>query len=663
MAAAALPIASSLPPEYNVDEPQTSSAFVLRRNYVELLPNEQIEFQPQSGQDMIRFIINDQSSFWAAAQSYFRFRFKAVDDAGAAISKLRLGAIGFDSLFRMIELRSVSSGTVLMRQNFYNHGTMAQQYYFRPDEFAIGDGYDTRAQNYKQPRMTETLIRIPETGTVHTAAAVGGSAGSVLIDQQVLVTLNRVNGLGLINVGDVLCFEMTSYVLGGISSATATELAIGAAEYVSAASIAATNASAGAVTVDTTTLYAASNRHHEMVVETVSVSATGVITLVTGRMLTGDVSTTVTTARHVYVRQMNKHKTQAAYVCDGQYHTVCWQPMNSVFWQNWPLFLFKGGLELVLYLENPRVALVQDINPGVASSTGVTYKILSPRLVALMSTPEPSIQRDFIGKWNSDQGIVYYCPQLETRKIQGNAADNDMVINVPFGKRSIRNLMLNIVPSDIANGNGALGLVGDAFRSNIRSHMRYLWIQVAANYFPARRIEVDDEGNEILWQTKNALTSPFSMNTVLDQEKWAHRRFENADCYYWTTVSTSGLATAGGVHWINSANTLLNKKFECRDRIYVVNFARTDGKGGILSGIDGSISSVDIMIDRDGNNYSGGYKISESRTGEVLNTPSGTLGDPADTGEAQWGDAPVYFAHAYFDHFINVSARSVLVLN
>jgi hypothetical protein len=231
--------------------------------------------------------------------------------------------------------------------------------------------------------------------------------------------------------------------------------------------------------------------------------------------------------------------------------------------------------------------------------------------------------------------------------MQGNSTDTNMVLNVPFGKRSIRNVMFSIIPANIVNGNGALGLVHDAFRSNIRSHLRYLWVQVAANYFPARRIEIDDEANEVLWQTKNSLSLPFSSNCVLDMEKYQHKRYENADCYYWTSAS--------GVHWLGSNAALKYKKFETRDRLYCINFARTDGKGGILSGIDGSISSVDLLIDRNGYSYASAYIADESRNGEV--------NDLDDSGEAAWPDTPVYMIHGYHDHFIRLAAMGILVLN
>lgn len=643
MAAAALPIASSMPPEYNVDDPQTSSAFVLRRNYVELLPNEQIVFQPQSGQDMIRFIINDQSSFWMSPQSYFRFQLKVGNSALGAVSNLRVGGVGLDSLFRMIELRSVASGTVLMRQNFYNYGVMAHQYYLRPDKTSIGDAFDLQEYRFKQPRQPNKMVRIPEvTGAVHTIALGTTTAGTILANQNGVITLNQVNGIGLINVGDIIHFEMQWYELkGGTQGAANSQTAS-----VSAATGFFVGASSGTSALSThdAALILQKNQY-EMVVTLVSVATASVATTtVTGEITSKDFA--AGTIKSVRVEQRNIHKTQAAYVCDNNWHTVCWQPMNSVFWQNWPLFLLKGGLELVLYLENPNVAFVQDATPAVAA-TALGYQIQSPRLVAMMSTPEPSIQRDFIGKWNSDQGIVYFCPQLETRKMQGNATDGTMVLNVPFGKRSIRNMMFNIIPSNIANGSGALGIVHDAFRSNIRSHLRYLWIQVAANYFPARRIELDDEANEMLWQTKNSLATPFSMNTNLEMEKYQHKRYENADCYYWTSAT--------GAHFADSGLALASKKFETRDRIYSVNFARTDGKGGILSGIDGSISSVDVMLDRNGYNYNTAYALDESRTGEVNAL--------ADTGESQWGDSPVYMIHAYYDHFINLASRGILVLN
>lgn len=659
MSAASLPIASSMPAEYNVDDPQTSSAFVLRRNYVELLPNEQIVFQPQSGQDMIRFIINDQSSFFVAPNSYFRFQFRAGNanlttgtQAQRTVKGLRLGHIGIDSLFRMVELRSVASGTVLMRQNFYNHGVAAQQYYFRPDEYAIGDGYDARSL-YKQPRICNKMVRI-HSGAAHTIATGTPATSSatpnagISGDQQVVITFNDVNAIGLINVGDIVEFEMKTWERPGMSNTAVAPTQASEAPYVSSgSSYTGISAYDGAVFILQT---------HKYKVRVTLVAQAAAVATVTGDVVCGP-DVVNGTIYHAAVEQRNEHPTQASYICDGQWHTVCWQPINSVFWQNWPLFLLKGGLELVLYLENPNVALVRGVQPrdalydNTATTplvTTMTYQIQTPRLVALMSTPEPSIQRDFIGKWNSDQGIVYYCPQLETRKMQGNASDNNMVLNVPFGKRSIRYVMFNIIPSNIANGNGALGLVHDAFRSNIRSHLRYLWVQVAANYFPARRIETDDEANEILWQSKNTLALPFSTNNVLDMEKYQHKRYENADCYYWTGATGMHLDASG-------AAAVLLKKFETRDRIYAINFARTDGKGGILSGIDGSISSVDLLIDRNGKGYSDAYIIDESRTGEVNAL--------ADTGEAQWADTPVYMIHGYHDHFIRLAAMGLLVLN
>lgn len=642
MATAALPIASSMPAEYNIDEPQTASAFVLRRNYVELLPNEQIVFQPQSGQDMIRFIVNDPSSFWMAANSYWRFMFKAGDSAMAPVANLRLGSAGMDSLFRMIEVRAVASGTSLIRQNFYHHGVAAQQYFFRPDEYSVGDGFDLRDRKYKQPRVPDNYIRIPKGGADHTIAQGTPSTSSVTADQQVVLTLNVVNAIGVINIDDIVSFDYDSFRLDGL---TKSNVGVSSPVFVGSAQ--------DHTTTDlntSTQVWMRESRRYKMRVTAVSVDTSGIATsTVTGDLIEGqDINTTASgTAiiRNVSVLQRKIHKTQSSYICDGKWHTVCWSPMNSFFWQIWPLYLLKGGLEIILYLENPNISLVQDINPNVAQ-TQLGYQIQSPRLVALMSTPEPSIQRDFIGKWNSDQGLVYYCPQLETRKMQGNATDTNMVLNVPFGKRSLRNVMFSIIPANIANGSGALGVVHDAFRSNIRSHLRYFWVQVAANYFPARRIEVDDEANEILWQTKNALSQGFAMNNNMDMEKYQHKRFENEHCYYWTSASGVHFAASGGLAY---------KKFETRDRVYIVQFSRTDGKGGILSGIDGSIASVDLQIDRNGYSYASAYVADESRDGDT--------NDLADTGEAQWADTPVYMVHGYFDHFIDLAARGILVLN
>jgi hypothetical protein len=641
MSASSLPIATQLPADYSIDDPVTSSPFVLRRNIVEFLPHEQIEFQPLSGQDTIRININDQSSFWDAEKSYMRFQFIAGNSSFAApadlanvptistvtkplapvIPNVRLGSAGLDGLFRMIEMRAVASGTVLMRQNFYNLGTAQSAYYFRGDEYSIGDGFDMRRE-YKQPRVAETRIHIPESTLansgdvfVHTVTADTWSS-HVFVPGLVTLAFTQTNLVGLVNVGDIIEFSQVP------SAGTATSV----------------------------------KRYFKIRVTGIAPLATGLTSYVFGAPLSAlpvakaTVSDADSKCYDVMILQRKVQQSQASYWCDGNYHTVDWYPANAVFWIKWPVFLMKGGVELIFYLENPNIALVQDVEPA-AAQTNLYYKIKTPRLMGMMSTPEPSILQDFVGRWNSSQGIVYYCPQLETRKMIGQSNDGTMVINVPFGKRSIRYACFSVSPSDIINGNGAFGIVGDAFRCFLRSHISTLWIQVAANYFPVRRIEIDDEGNEVLWQSKNTTLMPYDKNGIMDMEKYQHKRYRNADCYYWTTTTVG--SAAASMHYTDQAITA-NKLFECRDRVYCVNFGRVDGKGGILSGIDGSVSSVDFMVERKAS-YNTNYSANEYRTGECDG-----LGDDGQVGVFK--DQPCYLLSAYYDRFIQLSADSIKVM-
>lgn len=679
MASSSISIDPIKPEEYVIDDNKTCSPFVLRKTYIEILPTEQIEFLSNSGQDTIKFTLASNSDFWLADESYMKFSFtnKTTGFPGAATdgvaaptatptsypginpyeSSVALSTIGAHSLFRMMEIKAVASGTLLAQAQFYNHQFASMQL-FENEQSAemmtcgLGkNNFETKPVHGMQrwralgANTTATLIYYPATASVPEQYFLSFTKSAANI---------YTNPLGVVNVGDIIFGSMDR-----VQVITATAIANGTVTYKDEFRFKVLGQ--GNYAIDTAANpVGAANNGYVYHVEVLSSNSTGG-NYTPAANQAGDIIHSMTILNNGISVPFAKR------VCDGNEHVIVMNLKNSFFWYNWPLFLLKGGIEIIFYLENGNIAMMHDplFKTPATATVDLAYSIKFPRIVARMSTPEPSIQRDFVSKWNSDMGLIYYCPQIVSKRITGNPADGTMNLNLQFGKRSVRLLLFMIAPSS-AYSTDNICRCTDSFRCYIQSHLRYYQLQIGAHLFPLRRMDQDSEGMESMLQSRMA--APFAyygingINTNIYERGWVRAQLECADAFYWNSITGRNISAAN-----TEADVKAVKVPEVRERIYSVDFSRSTGKGGMLTGIDASMASIDLLLDRNGKVFTSQYDSTE-RPGQIL-WDNGIGAVATDNQVLDYVGvfpatvSPVYWAHAVHDHFIRLSAQGISVLN
>lgn len=683
-----------MPEEYVMDDNKTCSPFILRKTYVEILPTEQIIFSGSSGgQDTIKFTLASNSDFWLADESYLKFVYQNTTTGypgtgntavgGAPLNypginpfegAISLSSIGANALFRMMEIKAVASGTLLAQAQFYNHQFGALQMFEQEANAHSWFGgvdknlYETvPIRNCERWRNMEGPEGEPVTAQLTYDETTPTSIQYFLTFKQSVNTSIRAgpymysNPLGVVNVGDIVdgWYERRTE---GTQIAVADDNDVYTREPVRFKIMGQGNYGIAAANPIT-----AANNGYVFKVQLLTNNLKAL-----GPTAPEEIPKVASNTTIMGITILNRHITvpMGLRVCDGNEHTMCLALKNSFFWYNWPLFLLKGGIEIILYLETGDNAMQYDplkVTPLTATAQ-LTYTIKFPRLVARMSTPEPSIQRDFVSKWNSDMGLIYYCPQIVTKRITGNNVDGSVNLNLQFGKRSIRSIMWQISPSSMYGGN-SISRCHDSFNCAIQSHVRNYQIQIGSHLFPLRRMEVlGGEAAEAYVQTRMA--APFQYygvngsNDNIYERDWVRGQLECADAFYWN--STTGAHASA-----TEANVKGVKVPEVRGRPNVVDMSRGVGKGAMLTGVDASMASVDLLIDRNGKVYNQVYQ------NDGMENPGTIFWDNnigATTGSefalldyvgafGGFGDSPVYWCHAPHDHFIRLSAQGISVLN
>ena len=322
---------------------------------------------------------------------------------------------------------------------------------------------------------------------------------------------------------------------------------------------------------------------------------------------------------------------------DGNLHTVTMGWPWAVMSHNWPLFLIKGGLQLVLELDDPNRALISGIDPGKWSSTTftigtdlsgnaynvnpvysqgtactMTYTITVPRVMGCMSTPEPSQMRNYINRWNSDAGIVYYCPSIKIQKISVVGSETDSFLRFNLGVRSARGCWIGITSAHYSENSDALTACVDSFSIWLKTSLQYYQVQVGSHMFPLRRLQCDDLGLEAFyyWRSIVACYTAYTSHNIEPYE-WMSQ-----DYVYNTLYSN-------------------NKLFDSTKFVVSIDFSRSNRKNSLLCGIDLSIVPLDVIFNR-----------SQSVTAEGL---------PTDV-------ATVYVCAVEYDSFVRLSSQQISLL-
>jgi len=566
-------IPNVVPSVFMIEDPTTTSKSILRKQELEFLPHQLGKFNYDTDR-LMRFTLSSNTDVLIGPESFFRFKLNLinVDQDYAGIS---LEDGGVHNLFRSVEIRALSSGMLIQRYDHYNKyaalytnlndskdyvRNLGAMYLDELNCDKTNNDYSWRPlrggliQSSAADGTSETMtVQAFAVGTFAPVTGMGGNYGMVFAKAAGFIKANNVR------VGDVL-FNPT---------ANPIVLALGI-------SIAAN----GSLVV-----------HNVMVDKGIVVLSGGT----NGAVAAADAIVDGTLAPLIFLNEQQclDQGTMTASQVQG-YQSVSpqdmwnydgtseihFKPFCSIFQHNLPLFLFRGGIEIIFELEDPKIALYSRSRlasfkdtarvPAVAYTASPNYEIESARFMGSMVTPHPDIVTEYVNQWKTNRGLIYRIPSFEVRRVSRvkSAEEN---LNMHFGVRSaLRGFLLQLDASD--------DTANYARRSNtswLKMELKNYQFKVGSHEFPHRDIDVS--------------TDTFSVYKHLALANHANSAMQRLD-----------YAAFGG-HGFSQSNgqNLSGGLWEANKFILPVDFTRMQGyaENG-LTGIDLSIVPLETKLTR-----------------------------------------------------------------
>lgn len=620
---------NAVPGEFLIQRPVSTSKAILRKNLMEILPNEQTTYSPSTNTN-IRFNISSNTDFLIGTESYFRFSLyrtegATYDDAAA------LDVGGVHSLFRSIEVRALSSGILLQRYDHYNkyyalsslisHSPEDVEYYGAP----YGDSMSIlKTENpYKSGAWKQVTGTFGKT-TAGVCASVGGASrvrSEIEIGDMIsmegysdgisltyttfdyddtggaserLVTLTGGDAVNELEVGDVLMIHSTTADLPNYQVVVSAVLT---ANTFNILGLTADLADAAVVAVYTDNPGAQVSH----LAEVTAITDDDTFTL-------NPPGFSVLDRASAYVLKKNlqtparMRAVQTSGVANAR--ILEFKPLLAILQHNLPLFVMKGGIEITFELDNAQRCIQSGLDLE-DSTVDFDYTISTPRFMAMMSTPHGDVVDEYVRQWKSEMGLVYAIPSVRTRRITGTDTTNvNLQMNV--GVRSARRAYTVIQDSLLSEGSGALSRSVPCQSLFLRSSISSFQMKVGSHEFPNRRVACDQFSTECLEQLKNvAKTRMF--------------RFSPKDWYSVNSIK------------VGADDSVNNESLHF---IMGVDLSRDSGFDSNLTGVDLSIVPLDLDIER-----------SATYTNDGLN------------------GVPVYITFVEHDAFLKISIDQVAVMN
>jgi len=258
-------------------------------------------------------------------------------------------------------------------------------------------------------------------------------------------------------------------------------------------------------------------------------------------------------------------------------YRVTWHPLCAFFDLDWPLFVSKNGLNFRIELEFGDRCMSTGLSP-YDSPNALDYQIDDPRFVGFFSAPEASVMRDIITKWNSADGLIYYCPSYVFREIGGVTGEKDVFLNYSPGVRSARGVVIMIQSDQISSANTALARAMPSLSTFLRSGVRSWQANVGAHLFPIEKTDLR-ENNQVPDYTANE--GHHLLFKWLQSRHFAIRKDEYRP---WNPM-------------YNSANN--NTVFiDANAFLIYIDLSRSNTANSALTGTDVSITPLQIHLER-----------------------------------------------------------------
>lgn len=436
-----VPFTTVVPDEFKMEANESTSKSIIRKQLIEVLPVEQATFT-SSGNDIIRFNVSSNTDFLLGDESYFRFNLKRTD--GAYNNQAALDVGGANALFRNIEVRSLASGVLLQRYDYYNRYYALKSLVMQKPEDVdywgapYGDSVSNQIHasawsgDYKPLSATTASVTLSAAGALEL-----GAAGRALSE---------------LKIGDMVFVQST--------------------------------AAAG---------------NHSFQSDVTAITDDGAVTLAAGP----ETAIAAGGLRAIFYLQKNEQYPARlrAVQNSGTNWIINMKPLISLLKQNLPLFLMKNGIEIALELDDGNRA-ISSVGDVINDTTSITYEITNPRFMAMLATPHQEIVDEYVKRWNTEDGLLYHIPSVRTRRITGQTTEQNQNHQMNFGVRSARRVYTVVQDTKFSEGTDALCRVNNSLSQYFRSAITQFQYKVGSHEFPHRAVTCDQYSNEALEQLK-----------------------------------------------------------------------------------------------------------------------------------------------------------------
>lgn len=271
-------------------------------------------------------------------------------------------------------------------------------------------------------------------------------------------------------------------------------------------------------------------------------------------------------------------------------HVVIFKPRVSILQHNLPLFLMKGGIEIIFELADGGrgIQILEPSNLATDSAKTIAYTISRPRFFAQMITPHPDIIDEYIRQWKSPTGLVYSIPSVRSRQISGAITEGSggTALNYSVGVRSARRAYLVVRPSTLAAGaaGSPVGNRANSVSAFPRTKIRSFQAKIGSHEYPNRAVQTLS-GNTVqaaefseAWKQLMMVAGPSRGNRRLK-----YHQFTSSGNNYYMVANTSEDATVFQ---------------DSRHFIMAFDFSRDKGLNGDLTGADLSIVPLAVDLNR-----------------------------------------------------------------
>jgi hypothetical protein len=195
--------------------------------------------------------------------------------------------------------------------------------------------------------------------------------------------------------------------------------------------------------------------------------------------------------------------------------------------EDFPLFL-TNGIRVRLYLREPRFALTIGKEKGLSVEVNCDYRIVKPRAIVYMRTPDASVIATYIQALQSGT-LAYQFPDYHHHQRQVSGSESsESEFDLSVSKSSVRRMFFTIQNVNARNNVASISRLTNTYtypnKTFVDGKITNYQVRVGGKDYPQQRVETNDEFQaEPFAELQRALTTDNNILAVTRYpwHKWA----------------------------------------------------------------------------------------------------------------------------------------------